>query len=101
MNTDEQIMNTDEQIIEPVKTKYYCERVKNSIYKYRNNNREEYNSRQREYYKQNKLNPEWRLMHNQRCKISNEKYRQKKLEDQSIIKRPVGRPKKSINNIKE
>lgn len=73
----------------------YTSAVKKAIDKYRKNNLEKFNEKQREYYNEAKQDEEWRKNFNERCKINNQKYRQKKKETLGEIK-PRGRPRKVI-----
>lgn len=72
----------------------YTESTKKAIYKYRDANRDEYNERQRNYYHKVKENSEWRENYNFRCREANKKYRDKKLLQSGLEKRPRGRPRK-------
>ena len=81
----------DEQ---PKKT--YTLSVKNAIYKYRSKNPEKYNEKQREYYDEAKNDEEWRKKFNERCKINNQKYREKKKQELGEQIKPRGRPRKEI-----
>jgi len=73
----------------------YTSAVKKAIDKYRKNNLEKFNEKQREYYNEAKQDEEWRKSFNERCRINNQKYRQKKKETLGEIK-PRGRPRKVI-----
>ena len=73
----------------------YTPAVKKAIDKYRKNNLEKFNEKQREYYNEAKQDEEWRKNFNERCRINNQKYRQKKKESLGEVK-PRGRPRKVI-----
>ena len=60
------------ELPEPI---YYDNSIRESIYKYRNRNREDYNSRAREYHNNKMKDPEARAYHNARCKEYNKKRR--------------------------
>jgi hypothetical protein len=72
----------------------YTESTKKAIYKHRDANRDEYNERQRNYYHKIKENPEWKENYNIRCREANKKYRDKKLLESGVEKKPRGRPRK-------
>ena len=72
--------------------KYYGENMKKAIYKHRENNRADYNERQRKYYEAKSNDVEWREKFNERCREANRKYREKKREENPP--RPRGRPRK-------
>jgi len=72
--------------------KYYGENMKKAIYKHRENNRADYNERQRKYYEAKSNDIEWREKFNERCREANRKYREKKREENPP--RPRGRPRK-------
>ena len=72
--------------------KYYGENMKKAIYKHRENNRADYNERQRKYYTEKCKSDEWREKFNERCREANKKYREKKREENPP--RPRGRPRK-------
>jgi ABC-type oligopeptide transport system ATPase subunit len=74
--------------------KYYTQSVKKAIYKYRENNRDNYNERQRNYYAEKTSNEEWKAKFNERCKIANQKYR--KLKAEQNPPKPRGRPRKVL-----
>jgi hypothetical protein len=74
--------------------KYYNDAVKKSIMKYREKNVEKYNEFSRNYYHKKKEDQEWKDNFNERCRLANQKYREKKKE-QSPPK-PRGRPRKVI-----
>ena len=69
------------------KPRYYNEDSKAAIYRYREQNRDEYNDRARNYYAKRKLDPEWRKYHNERCRINNKRWRDKHKKNEN-----VGRP---------
>ena len=73
----------------------YTPAVKKAIDKYRKNNMEKFNEKQREYYNEAKQDEEWRKKFNERCRINNQKYRQRKKEKSGETK-PRGRPRKII-----
>lgn len=80
---------------EPKKSTY-TPAVKKAIDKYRKNNLEKFNEKQREYYNEAKQDEEWKKNFNERCKINNQKYRQKKKESLGDNIKPRGRPRKVI-----
>jgi hypothetical protein len=75
---------------------------KNTIYKWREKNRDKYNKYQREYHNKRMLeDEEYKKTFNERCRINSQMRRMKK---NNGIMKPVGRPKKqkkvvSINDI--
>jgi hypothetical protein len=73
----------------------YNESVKKAIYKYREKNIQKYNEKQREYYSEAVKDEDWRKKFNERCKINNKVYRDKKKELSNEVK-PRGRPRKEI-----
>jgi hypothetical protein len=78
---------------EPTETKkYYTESEKKAIYKNRDNNRDQYNERQRNYYADKITNEEWKTKFNERCKEANREYRRRKAELNPP--KPRGRPRK-------
>jgi membrane-bound lytic murein transglycosylase len=81
----------------------YTPSVKKAIDKYRSKNVEKYNEIQRNYYNEAKEDEEWKKKFNERCKINNQKYREKKREIAVLngSLKPRGRPRKIPNiNIK-
>jgi hypothetical protein len=78
------------------KKKSYTEAAKNAIYKYRSKNPEKYNEKQREYSDEAKEDEEWRKKFNERCKLNNQKYREKKKQLLGENAKPRGRPRKDI-----
>lgn len=74
----------------------YTPAVKRAINKYRNKNVEKYNELQRHYYNEFKEDAEWKQKFNERCRINNKKYRQRKREALGDIVKPRGRPRKPI-----
>jgi len=87
--------------MEQEKKTTYTPAVKRAIDKYRTKNANKYNELQRNYYNEAKADEEWRQKFNERCKLNNQKYREKKraiaLENGLVITR--GRPRKPIPNI--
>ena len=75
----------------------YTPAVKRAIDKYRSKNAEKYNELQRNYYNEAKEDEEWKKKFNERCKINNQKYREKKRLEKPP--NPKGRPRKPIPNI--
>jgi len=75
----------------------YTPAVKRAIDKYRSKNSEKYNELQRNYYNEAKEDEEWKKKFNERCKINNQKYREKKRLEKPP--NPKGRPRKPIPNI--
>lgn len=80
--------------MEEQKKTTYTPSVKKAIDKYRQKNPEKFNEKQREYYNEAKQDEEWRKNFNERCKINNQKYRQKKKESLGDNVKPRGRPRK-------
>jgi len=78
------------------KKKTYTPAVKNAIYKYRSKNVEKYNEIQRNYYDGAKKDEEWKKKFNERCKINNQRYREKKKLLLGDNAKPRGRPRKDI-----
>lgn len=62
------------QIPEP---KYYNNTVRESIYRYRSKNRENYNQKMKDYYHNKMKDPDARRFHNQRCKEYNRRRRER------------------------
>ena len=79
-----------------VETKsYYTPAVKKAIMTYREKNKDKYNELQLKYYHSKKIDEEWNEKFKQRCRIANQKYREKKRQE--LITSPKrGRPKKKI-----
>lgn len=73
--------------------KYYTNSVKKAIYKYRDNNRDVYNERQRNYYADKKNDDDWKQKFNEKCKLYNKEYRRRKAE--ANPPKPRGRPRKT------
>jgi hypothetical protein len=75
---------------------------KNTIYKWRDKNRDKYNKYQREYHNKRMLeDEEYKKTFNERCRINSQ---MRRIKNNNGIKRPRGRPKKtkkvvSINDI--
>ena len=86
----------NENILSTSPPKYYGESMKRAIYKHRENNRDDYNERQRKYYEVKSNDVEWKEKFNQRCREANRKYREKKREENPP--RPRGRPRKENIN---
>lgn len=76
------------------KKKTYSSAVKKAIDKYRANNVAKYNELQRRYYNESKDNEEWKEKFNERCRINNQKYREKKRTENPP--KPRGRPRKPV-----
>lgn len=74
----------------------YTPAVKKAIDNYRQKNIAKFNEKQREYYSEYKQDEEWRKKFNERCKINNQKYRQKKKATLGESVKPRGRPRKVI-----
>lgn len=81
----------------PVKKSRYNDAVRKAVKKYRQKNNEKYNASQRDYYENAKSNEEWKQKFNERCRINNQKYREKKRLEKEA--RPVGRPRKPIPKV--
>ena len=82
--------------MEEIKKSTYTPAVKKAIDKYRQKNAAKYNELQREYYNEAKQDDEWRKKFNERCKVNNQKYRQKKKETLGDNVKPRGRPRKVV-----
>lgn len=76
-------------LIEKPPPKYYNEVVKNALDNYRENHREKYNERARNYYKKRRKDEKWRLAHNERCRGYNKKYREKQKQEKIKIHEEV------------
>lgn len=80
--------------------KTYTEAHKISQQKYRKKYPEKYCELQRKIYEKNKNDEEWRKKFNERSRINNAKYREKKkqekLENPDIVVKKRGRPRKVI-----
>jgi hypothetical protein len=72
----------------------YTPAVKRAIMKHRAKNIDKYNEFQREYYHQQKEDPEWYDRFCSRCKEANKRYRDKKRLELGEEIRPRGRPRK-------
>jgi hypothetical protein len=83
--------------MEEVKPKYYDEKVKERIMRYRSKNIEKYNEFSRNYYHTKKQNEEWLNNWREKCREANKKYREKKKEGKEPKKR--GRPRKDLGEI--
>lgn len=59
-------------------TTYYNHTSKEAIYNYRNNTRDEYNKYASKYYNKKVKDDEWRKKKNEKQKIYNQRYREKK-----------------------
>lgn len=57
---------------------YYTPAVKKAIMNYREKNIDKYNEFQRNYYHTKKSDEEWNNNFKERCRIANQKYRDKK-----------------------
>ena len=71
---------------------YYTPAVKKAIMIYREKNKDQYNEFQRQYYHTKKNDEEWNEKFKERCRIANQKYRNKKRENSPPL--PRGRPRK-------
>ena len=91
----ENITENEEVVV--AKKKRYTEAVKRAVNKYRKKDSEKYNALQRNYYEEAKQDPEWKEKFNERCRINNQKYRDRKKEKQPP--KPVGRPRKAVPKI--
>jgi len=76
--------------MEPTKNTY-TPAMKKAIMKHRMKNTEKYNAFHREYYQQQKANPEWYLKFCNRCKEASKRYRAKKKLEGGV--KPRGRPR--------
>jgi hypothetical protein len=73
---------------------YYTPAVKKAIMTYREKNVEKYNEFQRNYYHTKKTDEEWNERFKERCRVANQKYREKKRENSPPAQR--GRPRKVV-----
>jgi len=73
---------------------YYTPAVKKAIMTYREKNIDKYNEFQRNYYHTKKVDEEWNDKFKERCRVANQKYRDKKRENSPPAQR--GRPRKAI-----
>jgi hypothetical protein len=64
--------------------------------KYRLNNIDKYNEKQRSYYANKKDVPEWKEQYNAKCRLANARYREKKKLEKGGDLKPRGRPRKII-----
>lgn len=71
---------------------YYTPAVKKAIMNYREKNKDQYNEFQRQYYHTKKNDKEWNEKFKERCRIANQKYRNKMRENLPPL--PRGRPRK-------
>lgn len=85
--------------MEEQKKSTYTPAVKKAIDKYRQKNIEKFNEKQREYYNEYKQDEEWRKSFNERCRVNNQKYRQKKKETLGDNIKPRGRPRKAVPSL--
>lgn len=77
--------------------KYYTPAQKKAIDKYREKHRDVYNEQMRGIYNRKREDEEWLKQRNEKAKVSNKKYREKKLSAIPAEERkPRGRPKKVI-----
>lgn len=72
----------------------YTPSQKKAILSYRQKNKESYNEYERNYYHLKKTDDEWRIAFNERCKIANQKRRERLKEGSPPKSR--GRPKKVL-----
>jgi hypothetical protein len=79
---------------QPETKNYYTPAVKKAIMTYREKNVEKYNEFQRNYYHNKKTDEDWNDKFKERCRIANQKYREKKRENSPPAQR--GRPRKVI-----
>jgi hypothetical protein len=81
-----------------VKKSTYSEAQRIAQRKYREKYPEKYCKVQRDFYHNKKEDPEWKAKFNERSKVNNKKYRDKKKEEQlslGIDVKPRGRPRKA------
>ena len=71
----------------------YTPAMKRAILKYRMKNTDKYNAFHREYYQQQKANPDWYLKFCNRCKEASKRYRAKKKLAEGGLVKPRGRPR--------
>ena len=81
--------------MEEQKKTTYTPAAKKAIDKYRSKNIEKYNEFQRNYYNEAKQDEEWKDKFNERCRLNNKTYREKKKALKPSV--PRGRPRKVIN----
>jgi hypothetical protein len=84
------------------KKKTYTDAHRKAQQRYREKYPEKYCKLQRDLYDRKKQDEEWRKKFNERSKIHNKKYREKK--NQEIVEsggtiKPRGRPRKNLQNI--
>ena len=72
----------------------YDEKHKLAIYKHRASNKETYNANQLQYYHKHKSNEQWLKNHNEKCRLANQRYREKKYAERVTPAKPRGRPRK-------
>ena len=70
--------------------------MKKAQTKYREKNIDKYNEKQRSYYNNNKSDPDWKIIHNAKCRLANARYREKKKLEKGGDLKPIGRPRKII-----
>ena len=86
---NEIIDETGNVLIEIPTPKYYSNAVRESIYRYRSKNKEGYNQKCREYWKNRMKDDNARAYHNERCKEYNRRARlRKKNMDDGNTKEP-------------
>lgn len=83
---------------QPETKNYYTPAVKKAIMIYREKNIDKYNEFQRNYYHDKKTDEIWNDKFKERCRIANQKYRDKKRPVPTDNSPPVkrGRPRKII-----
>jgi hypothetical protein len=96
LQNNQEIENSENNNINIKKT--YTISHKLAQQRYRHKNPEAYCQRQRDLYNRLKDDDEWRLKFNERSKINNAKYREKKkeekLNDPNYVRKIRGRPRK-------
>jgi hypothetical protein len=83
--------------LQPETKTYYTPAVKKAIMTYREKNIEKYNEFQRNYYHTKKADEEWNEKFKERCRVANQKYREKKRENSPPAQR--GRPRKILVSV--
>ena len=81
-----------------MKKSTYSEAQRIAQRKYREKYPEKYCKVQRDFYHTKKEDPEWKAKFNERSKLNNKKYREKKKEEQlalGIVSKGRGRPRKA------
>ena len=70
--------------------------MRDAVKRYREKNPEKFNELQRRYYHRHKNDEEWKKNFNERCRLNNQKRRERIAAENGIEKKPRGRPRKEI-----